>query len=306
MRIIGLFIGIFCFLSLTQTVVAQGLGVGGETIEASDSAQATTSADFREATSSALVRRVVEKKPNITEPEPQIKGTLERFLELNPPGPLSPFNVVSHAIRKAVVLGVPANTIVLILLFPLVATVVVIARHIIGLKSFGIFTPALLAVAFLATGLITGLTLFVIILLAATLARALLRKIRVQYLPRMAIFLWFVSMAIFSTLLLSPTIGQQELITIGIFPILILILLAETYIDAQITRTFSQAISMTGETVIVALICYGLMKLEILQFFVLVNPELFNLCLLILITVVDRYNGLRLLEIWRFRKIIWK
>ena len=273
---------------------------------ATTSAEATKSGVLNEASPSSIVKRVVEKQPDITEAKPEVKGKLERFLEDNRVGELTPFNSLSHAIRYAVSQGVPANTIVLILLFPLVATVVVIARHIIGLKSFGIFTPALLSVAFLATGLLIGISLFILILLVATLVRMLLRQVKIQYLPRMALFIWFVSMAILGVLIVSPALNREELITIGIFPILILILLTEDFLDIQITRSFSQSLLITFETLLLAVTCFYLMNLEALQKFALVNPELFSLALLLIIGLVEQYSGLRLLEIWRFRKLLSK
>ena len=272
--------------------------------ESTTSAEATLSASLNEATSSSIVKRVIETQPDITESTPEVKGKLERYLEDNPVDDLNLFNFLRHGIMYAVSQGVPANTIVLILLFPLISTLVIIARHIIGLKSFGIFTPALLAVAFLSTGLVTGFFLFLFIISIATAVRMLLKKTRIQYLPRMAIFMWFVTMSIFGVLLISPSIGQDELITIGIFPILILILSVEYFLDVQITRSFSQSVRITVETLVVAVGCFFLMSLESLQKFALVYPEFFTLILLLVIGLVESYSGLRLMELWRFRKII--
>ena len=269
--------------------------------ESTTSAESTSSA---EATSSSIVRRVVDRTPDLTEDKPEIKGRFERLLEESPVAPVNPFNALAHGIRYAVSEGVPANTLILILMFPLIATVVVFTRHIIGLKSFGIFTPALLSVAFLSTGLTIGISLFVFIIIVSTISRYLLKRVKIQYLPRMAIFMWAVSMGIFFILMSSPIFGREELITIGIFPILILILLNEDYLDLQITRNFSSAMMITFETVVVAVICYFLMKWEFLQSAVLLNPELFVVTLLGIIAMIERYDGLRLLEIWRFRNII--
>ena len=292
---------IITFLFFVSTPIIQAKGIAPI---ASVSAQASNSAQLEEASGSSMVKKIVEKEPDITEPKPEIKGKLEKYLEENPPKSLNVLNFVRHAIRGAIAQGVPANTIMLILMFPLIATIVVISRHVIGLQSFGIFTPALLAVAFLNTGLLIGSALFILILAVATLLRMLLRHLHIQYLPRMAIFMWFVSMTIFTTLLVSPIIGREELITIGIFPILILILLLEDFLDIQITRNFKDAMRITLETLLMALVCFEVMNLEILQKLALLYPELFSLSLLIIIALVERYNGLRLLEIWRFRKLL--
>jgi uncharacterized protein with transglutaminase domain len=266
--------------------------------------EATKAADTKTATSSSIVKRVVEKEADITEPTAEVKGKLEKILEENPVGNLTPSNFIRFSLRYAVEQGVPANTLVLILMFPLIATVVVFSRHVIGLKSFGIFTPALLSVAFLNTGLSIGIFLYVFILLVATIVRMLLKKVKFQYLPRMAVFMWAVTMSIFGVLLISPAIGREELITIGIFPILILILLNEDFLDSQITRSFPQALRLSMETLIVATSCYYLMKWEYLQKIVLTNAEIFTAAVLVAIYILERYDGLRFLEIWRFRKIV--
>lgn len=266
--------------------------------------EASTSAEKEASVGGLIVKKVVEKIPDITEPKSEVKGKLERYIEQTQIRGMSPFNIVRYAIRYAVTQGVPANTIVLILLFPLVATIVVFARHIIGLKSFGIFTPALLSVALLATGLLTGIGLFLFILTVATLVRMLLKKIRFQYLPRMALFMLLISLSIFSILLISPAIGSTSLITIGIFPLLILILLVEDFLDLQITRNLPQALIITGETLLLAIGSFYVMNLEALQKFVLVNPELFIVLVLGSILLIEQYSGLRLLEIWRFRKLL--
>jgi len=265
---------------------------------------ASASAGMDATMSAQIPKKVVEKEPDITEPKPEVKGKLERYIDDMKIGEPSPFNILRHAIRYAVFQGVPANTIVLILLFPLVATIVVFSRHIIGLKSFGIFTPALLSVALLATGLLTGIGLFIYILTVATIVRMLLKKIRIQYLPRMALFMLLVSMSILITLLLSPALGSTSLINIGIFPLLILILLVEDFLDLQITRNLPQALIITVETLILAIVCFYIMNLEILQKFVLVNPETFIGIVLGSILLIEQYSGLRLFEIWRFRKLL--
>lgn len=291
------------FMLNTGQAMAQKLPIS-EKLSLNLSSESSSSSRSSSATISAITVKEIKKTFDITQPEPEVKDKLEKLLEENPVNRIGPFNVVRHAIRFAVSEGVPANTLVLILLFPLIAAVVVFSRHIIGLKSFGIFTPALLAVAFLSTGVVVGTILFVFILIMASVLRALLKRVRIQYLPRMAIMMLFISLSIFVFLLISPIIGNESLITIGIFPILILILTAEEYLDIQITQSTARAMAITLETMVLAIACYFLMDWVVLQKFVLVNPELFILLLLGSIVLIDQYSGLRILEIWRFRKLI--
>ena len=110
-------------------------------------------------------------KPDLTQKTEETLGPLESLLESQVVGSVWPFNPLKHAIRAAVGIGVPANTITLLLLLPAVAAIIAAARHLIGLRGFGIFLPAALAVAFVATGPILGIGLFLVIVTVSTFAR---------------------------------------------------------------------------------------------------------------------------------------
>ncbi len=215
-------------------------------------------------------------------------------------------NVLKIAMRKAVSEGVSPNTLVLLFLFPLVAALVAFSRQVVGVSGFGMITPALLSVAFLSTGGLAGVVLLFFILGVATLGRMLIKKVKVPYFPKLAILIWVVSMAVLLLLLMSPLIGLERLMSVGIFPIMLFVLLAETFIEAQITRSISTSMWMTVETVIVALIAYKLMSAPWIQSQVLLHPEISVIGILGLDYLIGTYKGLRLLEIWRFRKLISK
>ena len=271
--------------------------VATSTAEASESAVVATPA-------ARLVDRVVEKKPDLTEPEGEVKGKLERYLEEKEVGPLGISNFLQHAIRGAVAQGVPPNTIVLVLLFPVVAALIAAGRHLIGLRGFGIFTPAVLSVAFVATGIVSGILLFLIILGVAMFGRRLLKRLKLQYLPRMALLLWVVSLGVFATLYVAPYFQIQEIIQINIFPILILILLAENFIEVQIGKSDREATELTVETIILALVSSIIMSMDMVQRFVLFNPELLVLGVAIFDIFVGQYTGLRYTEYLKFRKMV--
>ncbi|MDD3532016.1 MAG: 7TM domain-containing protein [Candidatus Shapirobacteria bacterium] len=244
-----------------------------------------------------------EESEKITEPTEVVKGRLTLLLEGQETGQLGPTNFLKHAIRKTVSQGIPANTVVLVFLLPLVATLITIVRYIFGLSGFGIFTPVMISVAFIATGLTQGLVLFLVILSIAILARTLLRKIRVHFLPRMSLLLWFVCLGVFGLLFLGPQLGFEDLADISIFPILIVVLLAENFIEVLVGKNSSEALKMTWQTLIVAVFGYWFLSWRPLQGFVLLNPELVFLTLLIVNLIIGRYSGLRWLEYRRFRSV---
>ena len=268
-----------------------------EVIEATEAAE--------EATPAGIIEKVVEKKPDITKPE-ETKGKLEAYLDGQKLGPLSVSNFLKYAIRSAIDRGVPANTIVLLLLLPMVAALIAGFRHLVGLEGFGIFTPAVISAAFIATGITTGMLIFVVILLTATFGRRVIRKLKMQYLPRMAFLLWFVCLGVFGAILIAPQFQYVSLATVSIFPILIMVLLAEDFMSVQISKNFRTAARLTLETFAIALVSYWIMTAEAIQKNVLLNPETVVLAVAVFDIFVGKYVGLRLLEYWKFRKLIKK
>ena len=135
----------------------------------------------------------------------------------------------------------------------------------------------------------------------------LLRRLRVklQYLPRMALILLVVVLAVLAILFVGPQIfGRRELAEVSIFPVIILVLLAEDFTRAQLGKSIRIAASLTVETLILALMSFVFLSLSALQEFALLNPEIYLLMVLGLDLFLGTYSGLRLLEIWRFRKLI--
>lgn len=259
-----------------------------------------------EATLSAVVETAVETpqpKQDLTQPTSETKDKLEQVLTDNPVGDLSWKNFLRYGITRAVTNGVPVNTVVLILLFPLVVAMVAAARHLIGIRGAGILTPALLSVAFLATGVWAGVVLFLVILIVTIVARTVLKTFKLQYLPRVSLLLWVVSGGVFLTLLLASFAKLGSLVSIGIFPILILMLLAETFIDIQQGRSASEARALIFQTFVLAMISSLILGSEVVQRAVLLWPEIIFFGVAVFDLFMGRYTGLRLSEYLMYRGI---
>ena len=265
-------------------------------------AEATASAEM--ATSAGILSIEAVTKQDITERTSAVKGRLEGYLDEKEIGKLSWLNFLQQAIRQAVDKGVSANTIVLVLLFPLVAGLIAAARHLIGLTGFGIFVPAMLSVAFVATGIKVGIIMFAVVFLGASLARKVTERLKLQYLPRMALMMWLVSAAVLAVLLGAVNINLGSLSAVSIFPILILMLLSENFIEVQTGKSRHEAVQVMIQTLVMAIIGAVILKTNWVQKLVLLNPEISLLVMALLDIYVGRYTGLRALEMWKFRKII--
>jgi hypothetical protein len=274
-------------------------------LEATSSIDATSAAE--QASPAAQVQERIEerKQEDLTETRGAVKSRLAQVLDENPIGDLAPWNVLQSAIRTAVNQGVPANMLVLLILFPVIASVIAFSRHVIGLQGFGIYTPAVLAVAFVSTGIVPGIVLFLVIVAAVTAGKILFRGLKLEYLPRTALTLWLVSLIVFLLLVISPyLIRVVDLVSIGIFPILVLILLSENFLGTQASVSQQRLIELTVETLGLAIICALMIATPAMQEFVILHPELVMVAVAAVNLVVGKYTGLRLAEYFRFRSII--
>ncbi|MEA3354953.1 MAG: 7TM domain-containing protein [Patescibacteria group bacterium] len=268
-----------------------------------DSGQATDSA---EATNAGQLKIEEVVKEDITERTSLVKGKLEGYLAEKKAENLKWYNFIQVGIRQAIIQGVSANTIVLVLLFPLVALMIASARHLLGLTGFGIFVPAMLSVAFVATGIRVGLVLFAVIWVLATISRKITKKLKMQYLPRMALLMWFISIGVLAVLLGAVNVKLGELSAVSIFPILILMLLSENFIEVQVGKSKREAFRVTMQTIVMAIGSAVVLKLDWVQKLVLLNPEIYLILVAVMNIYVGKYVGLRLLENFKFKSLLKK
>jgi len=173
------------------------------------------------------------------------------------------------------------------------------------MKAFGIFTPAAVTLSFLAIGLKYGVLIFIVILLAATGSRILIRKFRLLYLPRMALVLTAVSFAVLALFGVSGLLLKQTgALAFSVFPILILASLAEQFVEAQIRLGLRAAAILTFETLLLSVVSTLIIQWDALQSLIVGFPELILITIPINI-LLGRWTGLRLSEYIRFRKLLF-
>ena len=305
--VLSLFLLAFAVTPAQAQRRATSLTATSATELATDSASASaTATDSAVATSEATLQQKIQEKTDkdITETTSKSKDQLVVFLDQHPISSLSWHNFLQTGIRRAVNNGLPINIVVLILLFPVITAIISFSRHVIGLKGFGVYTPAVLSVAFVSTGIINGLLTFMLILFAAMIMRKILKRLNLQYLPRTAMLLWGVSVFMLAFLIGISFVSISNLFTISIFPLLIIMLLTENFLESQLSGSQSEAQQLTIETLIIAIVCSVIIGAPIVQQAVLLQPELTLLGVALLNLVVGRYAGLRFLEWLRFRSII--
>lgn len=190
-----------------------------------------------------------------------------------------------------------------LLLVPLGALVVAFMRVVIGLPTFGTFTPILIALAFRETQLGWGLLLFLIILLAGCLVRVALANLRLLLVPRLACMLVIVIGLMLMLSLLSERLGFTQGLSIALFPMVILTMTIERMSIVWEERGGAETFKETLGTLVVAVAGFFVMNHPQLVHLLFNFPELL-LIILTLCVVLGSYSGYRLSEVLRFRDLV--
>jgi len=244
-----------------------------------------------------------ENKKDTTKPE-QINEKVE-IIELLDSRKLeqpSFFNFFAYWVQQAVYLGIPANTIVLILLIPVLATLVAFVRVVLGMQTLELLVPIALSFALVSVGVTVGLLIFAAILLASYVSKILLKRVSIMFFPKRALSMSLLSIFVFAALTVAAALDLEAVQKLSIFPVLIITLLGDSVVSLQLYKRVSETISITVITIGIGL----------LGFVMATSPTVFNTIILypeiILLTIpanilIGRYFGLRLTEYFRFEQI---
>lgn len=109
-------------------------------------------------------------------------------------------------------------------------------------------------------------------------------------------------MFVLAALTIAVFFEFERIVTVSIFPILILMLLGDSIVSVQLTKSLSETVSISATTIALGLLGYALAMSETVRDTLLLYPELvlFTIPLNIL---VGRYFGLRLTEYVRFNNL---
>ncbi|MBU0767340.1 hypothetical protein KKF55_06235 [Patescibacteria group bacterium] len=212
-----------------------------------------------------------------------------------------PWNLLSSLVNFMLTHGVSSQIVILLLTLPIIAMILAFLKQVIGVTTFGLYTPSVVALSFLSLGWTLGLAFLLFILITSYATRALLRRWRLLYIPKVAIMLTVVSI----TLLLLLGIGASLDITFGrdtIFILLIMSTLSESFLAVKTEEGLWSAVIGIGETILAALICVFIVSWAALQSVLLAYPEIILLTILADIGL-GRWTGLRLVEYFRFREV---
>ncbi|MEK7673331.1 MAG: 7TM domain-containing protein [Patescibacteria group bacterium] len=231
-------------------------------------------------------------------------------------GKIRPWNFMSYFVNILIDNGIPDNTISLLLLLPVIATVIAFMRQVIGITTYGVYTPTIITLSFLIIGVHAGLLTLLAAIIVGITTKLILKKVNMLFIPKMAIVLTLVSLTLLLMLISGIYLNLYDatFISIAIFPMLILSTLVEKFVSTKTDAGFSSTTILMGETLFVAIVAYFIaggeidlgftsFKFDYVKTLMLNYPEI--VILLIVANIgLGKWSGLRVVERIRFREIL--
>lgn len=186
-----------------------------------------------------------------------------------------------------------------LVLVPIGALVISVLHQMLGLQTFGTFTPILISLAFRQTGLIVGIPMFILVVIIGLFLRAYLNRLQLLIVPRLAAILTATVLIVALLAVIMENLNVNLGLSVSLFPIVILAMTIERAALMWEENGATETIIAGLGTVLAAVIGYFCMINDYVEHWAFVFPELLLLVLAVNI-LVGRYNGYKLIEYFRF------
>lgn len=200
--------------------------------------------------------------------------------------------------------GVSQQTLELLVAITILATIVSIARYIVGTKTYGIYAPIILAIAYSYTGLKYGLAITLVVILTTLLSYTILRRIRMHYIARIAVnyCLLAVVLVVFLVLVNNFGLGLEKMPNIPALAIISIAALSDFFIKQYVKKSFKTSILILFSTVFIAAIGWFVITRNVVSDYFINN--LWVVPVLIVINIlIGQFTGLRIKDLFRFKSI---
>lgn len=191
----------------------------------------------------------------------------------------------------------------LLLLVPLGALITALFRNVIGIRTFGTFAPALLAMSFLYADWTTGLVILSVVILAGLAGRNLLERLHLLMVPRLSIILTVIILCVLFSVSALDYLSLTPSADAVLLPLVILTIMIERFYVTAEEDGVGFSLQLIVGTLVVASFCYVLLMRQEVGQLILIYPEIHFFTIAAFIWI-GRYTGYRLTELWRFRDLV--
>ncbi len=212
--------------------------------------------------------------------------------------------------------GLEKSIIIILLLLPVVATLIGIARHLLGMRSLGIYLSLIITFIFFKigyigntiysdwlTGLKYGLPLVAIIFTATLLCYFSFKKLAIHYYPKLSMVIIGVTAILLLVIMALGSLNIKNFVNIDAFTLILIVGISEKYFSTLTRKDLKTTIFISIESVLVSAICYLLISWQPFQDMLFAYPYLIIL-LMPINYFIGKFTGLRLSEYLRFWGIL--
>ncbi len=219
------------------------------------------------------------------------------------------FMFLSYMTDSLLFNGFPLWIVILVLLLPFVGLVISIARQIVWLSVFWVFTPLLFALSMFVIWVYPALLLLLTASIAVIIANRITKHLYLLYSPKISLMLILYCMFtlfgwwLHNKLALNRVDVASYADSFAVFPFVSILIVAK-WVFSDSFLQFKKWWWMTlVEFVLISFLVFYMLNSDYLQNIFLGNPELI-LLVFILNILVWRFTGLQFLEYFRFLPLI--
>jgi len=191
-----------------------------------------------------------------------------------------------------------------LLLLPLAALIVTFFRTVVGIQTFGTFSPALLGLAFLSLrALPWALGIFCLVVLLGWLMRHRLESFHLLQVPRATAMLTLIVMLLLVLIVLADRYGIAVTSYVALFPLIILTNLVERFWTVEAEDGSAASFQRLLGTMFVTVTISLCLAPDVVGSWMFRHPETLG-AVLAAALLLGRYTGYRLSELLRFRDLV--
>src|SRR3989339_79143 len=210
--------------------------------------------------------------------------------------------VLSTLVNYFIERGVPSDSVYLILIIPFLSFIIIFFRNVVGINTFGLFTPIIVTIAFYILGLPLGLMTFFLAVTVSQFIKYFSDKIEILHLSKVALNLSFISISFLFLIALILKFNLALSLTGAIFPMLVMTTLSEKFMEAKSETGMKSAVLGVLETLLVVMVLYYFMIWSFFDNLLISWPEIVIFPILLTL-LLGKFTGLRISEYIRFRSL---
>jgi len=202
--------------------------------------------------------------------------------------------------------GLAQDTLLSLLILPALAALIVFFQIVVGLTDLSLIRGILLTLGMVSVGLSYGFFFFLVAFILDFLIRTLLEQQGMLRPAKNAFSLFFLALAFIVIFIFGGYFTKKGLLALDILPVLLILVTSQGMLQLNLgDHPLRPFIWLLGTSVFLYL-AYSLVTSVKIQTIALTSPSLFLGIVFLIILFLARFRGLRLVEFFRFFKIIVK